>query len=87
MKEIILSFRLLYNCIFILSLLRLSYTVVVKPPSDFFSDIDGISIATGHNHKCALENKIGVDIGGKARCWGDDNRYGEIDAPDDVSIL
>jgi hypothetical protein len=85
MQETTISIRLLFKCIFILSLLKPSYTVVVKPPSDFFSDIDGISIATGHNHKCVLENKIGVDMGGKARCWGDDNRYGEIDAPEDVS--
>ena len=39
--------------------------------SDFFLDIPGISINALISHACALERLPGVDIGGKATCWGE----------------
>jgi len=39
--------------------------------SDFFLDIPGISLNALISHACALERLPGVDIGGKATCWGE----------------
>jgi hypothetical protein len=55
-------------------------------PSGFFYDIDGISFDMHRSHLCALQAKPGVSIGGVATCWGQDNDYGRIDPPQDVSL-
>ena len=55
------------------------------PSSDFLLGIDGSSVATGHQHICVLEQKTGEPIGGRAQCWGYDDKHGRSDAPKDVS--
>jgi hypothetical protein len=52
-------------------------------PADFYLDVNGISVAVGHDHICALQREEGVDIGGSARCWGR-NDYKKCKAPKEV---
>jgi hypothetical protein len=40
--------------------------------SDFYLDIDGVSIAPGVLHVCALEAQD--NPGGKLRCWGEQRK-------------
>lgn len=58
----------------------------VVPPSNFFFDVDGISVAQSTTHACVLEVKHGTEVGGKAVCWGNDD-HGRLDAPSDVCQL
>ena len=54
-------------------------------PSDFFLDIPGISLNALILHACALEKLPGVDMGGKAVCWGEeDSNYNNINSIQDV---
>ena len=41
-------------------------------PSDFFYDIDGLSVDVSRKYFCVLEQALGYEIGGKVRCFGDD---------------
>ena len=53
----------------------------------FLLDIDGISVSTGREHICAIEQnpmlEAGSRIGGNVQCWGIDY-FGRLDAPRDV---
>eukprot|EP01038_Epipyxis_sp_PR26KG_P014147 gene14147-18985_t len=49
-------------------------------------DVDGISIANGHEHICIIEQKHNNDIGGKVQCWGFES-YGMLDAPKDLDFI
>jgi len=57
-----------------------------NPSSDFLSGIDGSSIANGYGHVCAIEQRAGNNIGGRARCWGSDHKDHAMDAPKDVRV-
>mmetsp|Transcript_28695 Transcript_28695/g.27492 ORF Transcript_28695/g.27492 Transcript_28695/m.27492 type:complete len:319 (-) Transcript_28695:52-1008(-) len=77
---------------FLIALLLIGFasqTVVsfATPRSGFHSDIDGISIAPGSGHICVLEMKHGTDIGGRARCWGDEEEDGKTQPPPDVTFI
>lgn len=53
----------------------------------FLLDVDGISVSTGREHICAIEQNpmqpAGSRVGGNIQCWGVD--YLErLDAPKDV---
>lgn len=51
-------------------------------PSDFFYNIDGISVDLCHRYFCTLEQADGYDMGGTVRCFGDD----KIVPPKDVFV-
>ena len=55
------------------------------PGIDFILDIDGSSIAVGHEHLCAIEQKHGVEIGGKMHCWGY-NSHDRLNIPKNVRL-
>ncbi len=55
------------------------------PNSDYLLTIDENSVAVGHGHNCVLEQKLGVEFGGRPHCWGADD-FGQTDAPSDVSL-
>ncbi len=59
------------------------------PKAEFLLDVDGNSVDFSMTHICALEQKQGTPIGGRARCWGDDfHDIGYVsDVPSDVSSL
>ena len=40
---------------------------------------------SGNNHICALAVKHNSEVGGRARCWGDEAEEGKTDPPKDVS--
>ena len=40
---------------------------------------------SGNNHICALAVKHNAEVGGRARCWGDETEEGKTDPPKDVS--
>lgn len=40
------------------------------PDEGFALDIDGTSVSCGTHHICVLDQRQGVDIGGRAECWG-----------------
>jgi hypothetical protein len=63
-----------------------SYSLVMAAslPTDFFLDVDGVSIAPGVNHICVLEAQPGIDIGGRPTCWGAKD-HDKCNAPKDVS--
>ena len=44
-----------------------------------------LSVCSGNNHICALAVKHNSDVGGRARCWGDEEEEGKTDPPKDVS--
>ena len=44
-----------------------------------------LSVRSGNNHICALAVKHNSDVGGRARCWGDEAEEGKTDPPKDVS--
>ena len=70
----------------ILLLLSLSLTTGVDIlPADVFLDTEGISIAPGFNHICVLERQPGIEIGGRAKCWGK-NDHSKCNPPSDVSL-
>lgn len=41
-------------------------------PSDFFYNIDGISVDLSQRYFCTIEQTEGHDMGGSLRCFGDD---------------
>ena len=57
------------------------------PNSDFLLGIDGSSVATGYSHVCALEQRPGSNVGGRAQCWGSEHKEHAMDAPRDVRYL
>ena len=77
--------RLAVMVLMVLMLLRMASPLVQQLSSDFFYDIDGISIGKGYAHTCVLEAKLGSPAG-KARCWGGSS-YGEIEPPEDESFV
>ena len=66
-------------------MMRMVTPLVQQLSSDFFYDIDGISIGKGYSHTCVLEAKLGSPAG-KARCWGGSS-YGEVEPPQDESFV
>jgi hypothetical protein len=64
---------------------------VEEPPSfpdlplGFHSDIDEISVSSGHFHTCALSTAPGVEFGGPLKCWGS-NDFGQADAPEGTFV-
>jgi len=54
-------------------------------PLDSFLDVDGISVAAGTDHVCAIEAHADAPIGGKVRCWGN-NEYGKLKPPKNVKF-
>ena len=44
-------------------------------------DIDDMTVSTGSKHVCALEMVEGLEIGGKAVCWGS-NAQGQAMPPE-----
>jgi len=56
------------------------------PSSDFLLGIDGSSVATGYSHVCALEQRPGSNVGGRAQCWGSEHKEHALDAPKDVGF-
>jgi hypothetical protein len=60
-------------------------SVLANLPAGFFLDIDGISIGMSQSHLCSLESKPGVEMGGKAACWGLDLNDIEF-VPKNVSL-
>lgn len=57
-----------------------------NPKSDFLFEIDGNSVSVSREHACAIEQKPGSTIGGRAKCWGLPHLEGREEAPNDVSI-
>ena len=53
----------------------------------FLLDVDGISVSTGREHICAIEQNpmlpAGSRVGGNIQCWGIDY-LDRLDAPKDV---
>mmetsp|Transcript_20551 Transcript_20551/g.25196 ORF Transcript_20551/g.25196 Transcript_20551/m.25196 type:complete len:307 (-) Transcript_20551:297-1217(-) len=37
---------------------------------DFYYDIDEISVSSGNFHTCAIELRLGIELGGPVKCWG-----------------
>jgi hypothetical protein len=62
---------------------------VITPPSNFHLDVEGSSVSSSDHHICVLEKKVGVDVGGKAVCWGDEYTMdgAKLVPPADVSII
>ncbi len=50
-------------------------------PSNFFNDIDGISISLSNTHACSIQSVMGLEFGGTAYCWGN-NYYGQLVIPE-----
>jgi len=71
--------------VILICLIQMVTPIAQQLSSDFFYDIDGISIGKGYSHTCVLEAKLGSPAG-KARCWGGSS-YGEIDPPEDESFV
>lgn len=72
-----------------LSLFILMYRIAlsncfISPKSDFLLEIDGNGIALTRDSGCVIEQKYGVEIGGKLNCWGY-NDEDETQPPEDVS--
>ena len=58
------------------------------PKADFLLNIDGGSVCSSLYSICAIEQKQGEEIGGRAKCWGYDDHDESVVAtvPKDVSI-
>jgi len=87
----------LFQCIH--SLVVLSFTLLIQilydstrvdafavPKTEFLLEIDGNGITTSREHICAIEQKQGSSMGGRAKCWGDDH-LGRLDAPLDIEFV
>lgn len=59
----------MFHIVLIMGLLSHAHAVL---PSDFFYNIDGISVDLCPNYFCTLEQVAGYDMGGTVRCFGDD---------------
>ncbi len=59
------------------------------PKADFLLNIDGGSVASSLYSICAIEQKQGEEIGGRAKCWGynDDDESVVATTPTDVSSV
>ncbi len=59
------------------------------PKADFLLNIDGGSVASSLYSICAIEQKQGEEIGGRAKCWGynDDDESVVATTPADVSSV
>lgn len=68
-------------------LLNLSIIVAfITPKSEFLLEIDGNGIALSRGYGCVIEQKYGVDIGGKVKCWGEIISNNDVvEPPEDVS--
>jgi hypothetical protein len=62
---------------------------IITPPSNFHLDVDGMSVSISNSHICVLERVHGVDIGGRAVCFGDPylNRGLNLKPPADVRLF
>jgi hypothetical protein len=85
------KFCILLFCILNQIIKLTSYEVTINEFGDnFLLDVDGISVSTGREHICALEqiqgNNNGEGIGGRIHCWGWDSN-GRLNAPQDVCFL
>lgn len=56
-------------------------------PSNFYVDIDGISVAPAADHICALEAHDDLDFGGYAYCWGSVNTFSKLYPPREVVFV
>lgn len=56
-----------------LMMLGISFHAQAALPSDFFYNIDGISVDLSERFFCALEQVEGHDMGGVVRCFGNEN--------------
>ena len=85
-KKVAVPFCFLH-IFFVIVIIIQRATSFVAPTTDFFFDVDGISVSATHDHICALEHKHGTEIGGKARCWGFDDESGKLDPPSHVTFV
>lgn len=64
-----------------------NFEVLDENNLQFLLDIDGISVSSGREHVCAIEQnpmlEAGSRVGGNVQCWGIDY-FGRLDAPRDV---
>lgn len=70
----------------ILSIIRtIESQVTSEPlPTNFFLDSDSISVCTFAHYGCAIQEQTGVEIGGRAVCWGHDEfEFGLLQPPKD----
>eukprot|EP01041_Mallomonas_annulata_P004789 gene4789-9547_t len=72
--------KYLFICLILIYTIDIVFVSSTPLPSDIFLDIDGISIAPGADHMCVIEAHAGTSVGGKVKCWGNDE-YGKLDAP------
>jgi hypothetical protein len=74
------------SCLLFLSLFLCS-DAFASPQPDFLLPVDGGSVGTGFYHICAIEQKPGASVGGRAKCWGmDDDDKVMTDVPKEVCI-
>ena len=62
----------------LLGALLQSFVIGDTLPSNFYLDIDGISVSVGDDYMCVLEQQPGVELGGKAYCWSRHPQYSSV---------